>query len=272
MSLSPPSYTAKPVVLIPACHRQLGDQTFHLVREKYIDAVRLAGCQPLIVPNAKPDELEALFQLADGLLLTGSPSNVHPSHFDQPVHDASLPLDTDRDAWTLPFIRLSLKRSMPLFGICRGLQEVNVALGGSLYQAVHEVANRRDHRGITSGAAEVQYALAHDVHLQPGGMLSKLLEAQVIQVNSVHIQGVDRLGAGLRAEALAPDGLIEAFSMPQATGFNLCVQWHPEWQAASNPVSMRLFKAFGAACAAFRAQRLEPSFSDSILSSAGLTG
>ena len=244
--------TAKPVVLVPACNRMMGDHPFHVAGKKYVDAVRLAGCQPLIVPTATLDELDALLDLADGVLLTGSASNVHPSHFGEGVHDPALPLDTDRDGWTLPLIPRTLERGIPLFAICRGFQEANVALGGSLHQAVQDVPGRHDHRAQKDAPADVQYALAHEVAVQPGGVLAAVLDASNIQVNSVHGQGANRLAPGLRIEALAPDGLVEAFSVAEARGFNLCVQWHPEWQAAGNPVSVRLFKAFGAACAAFR--------------------
>ena len=249
---------AKPVVLVPACNRMLGHHPFHIAGKKYIDAVRLAGCQPLIVPTAEPAELDALLDLADGLLFTGSPSNVHPRHFGEDVHDASLPLDPERDDWTLPLIPRALERGIPLFAICRGFQEANVALGGSLHQAVHEVVGQHDHRGATDGTPEEQYGLAHPVRVEAGGALGSILAEREIQVNSVHGQGVNRLAPGLRIEARAPDGLVEAFSKADARGFNLCVQWHPEWKAAENPVSVRLFKAFGAACAAFRAGRAAP--------------
>jgi putative glutamine amidotransferase len=246
----------KPVVLVPACNRMMGQHPFHVAGKKYIDAVRLAGCTPLVVPTASIDELDAeidsLLDLADGVLLTGSASNVHPSHFDEAVHDPSLPLDIDRDAWTLPMIPRVLARGMPLFAICRGFQEANVALGGTLHQAVQDVPERHDHRAPADAPAEVQYGLAHDVAVQPGGVLAQVLDEPRIRVNSVHGQGVNRLAAGLRVEAIAPDGLVEAFSVSDARGFNLCVQWHPEWQAATNSVSVRLFKAFGVACEAFR--------------------
>ena len=249
---------AKPVVLVPACNRRLGQHAFHVAGKKYIEAVRLAGCQPLIVPSATVDEFDALLDLADGVLLTGSASNVHPHHFGEDVRDAALPLDPERDAWTLPLIPRVLERGMPLFAICRGFQETNVALGGSLHQAVHDVPERHDHRAATDTSAELQYAFAHEVLVQSGGVLAGVLDAARIEVNSVHGQGVNRLARGLRVEALAPDGLVEAFSVADARGFNLCVQWHPEWQAASNPVSRRLFAAFGAACAAFRDRHRAP--------------
>ena len=251
MPTTPPS-RPKPVVLVPACNRTLGEHAFHVAGKKYIDAVRLAGCQPLIVPMVPVDELDVLLDLAHGVLLTGSASNVHPRHFAEDLHDPSLPLDEDRDAWTLPLIPRALERGIPLFAICRGFQEVNVALGGSLYQAVQEVPDRHDHRAAKEAAADVQYGPAHDVLVQPGGVLARVLGEPTIRVNSVHGQGINRLANGLRIEALALDDLIEAFSAAGARGFNLGVQWHPEWQAATNPVSMRLFRAFGDACAAYR--------------------
>ena len=248
----------KPVVLVPACNRMMGEHPCHVAGKKYIEAVRLAGCQPLIVPTAELDELDALLDIADGVLLTGSASNVHPSHFDEAVHDPELPLDVDRDAWTLPLIPRVVARGMPLFAICRGFQEANVALGGTLHQAVQDTPNHHDHRAAKNASVEVQYGLAHEVLVQPGGVLARLLDAPRVQVNSVHGQGANRLAPGLRVEALAPDGLVEAFSVSDARGFNLCVQWHPEWQAASNPVSMRLLKAFGAACEAYRDRHRGP--------------
>ncbi len=258
MKPSARSETARPVVLVPSCNRMLGLHPFHVAGKKYIDAVRLAGCQPLIVPTAQADEIDALLDLADGVFLTGSLSNVHPRHYGEGVLDATLPLDTDRDDWTLPLIRRTLARGVPMFAICRGFQETNVALGGSLHQAVQDVPGQHDHRAPSDASAEAQYGLAHEVIVQPGGVLAGVLHEPRVQVNSVHGQGVNRLASGLRIEALAPDGLVEAFSVPEARGFNLSVQWHPEWQAASNPVSIRLFKAFGSACKAFRDRHRVP--------------
>lgn len=257
------SQSRKPVVLVPACNRMMGQHPFHVVGKKYIDAVRLAGCQPLVVPSAERDEFDALLDIAHGVLLTGSPSNVHPSHFDEAVHDPSLPLDLDRDAWTLPLIPRVLERGMPLFSICRGFQETNVALGGTLHQAVQEVPGQHDHRAPKDASAEVQYDFAHDIVVQPGGTLADILgdapgKSGRVRVNSVHGQGVNRLAPGLRIEARAPDGLVEAFSVADARGFNLSVQWHPEWQAAQNPISVRLFQAFGAACEAYRDRHRVP--------------
>lgn len=240
--------TRPPVVIVTSCNRLSAGHVVHLAGGKYVDAVRLAGALPLIAPPVNPGQLADLLDGVDGVLMTGSPSNVHPSHFGQAVHDSALPLDPERDIWTLPLARLALERGMPLLAICRGAQEVNVALGGSLHQAVHEVPGMNDHRDNGGDDdLEAQYAPAHLVDVVPGGLLSQVIGLERFLVNSLHGQGVDRLAAGLRVEARAPDGLVEAFRLPTAPGFNLCVQWHPEWQAASNPVSMKVLQAFGAA-------------------------
>lgn len=256
-----------PVVLVPACQRVLGRHPFHVAGKKYVDAVRLAGCVPLVVPGATLAELATLLSLADGLLLTGSPSNVHPSHFGEDVLDPSLPLDPSRDEWTLPIIREVLRRRMPLLAICRGFQEVNVAMGGSLHQAVHRQPGFMDHRGNDALPVEEEYGFAHPVHTEPGGWLAAVLQGVPtfhggeFMVNSLHGQGVNQLAPGMRVEARAPDGVVEAmrWQPPEGeAGFNLCMQWHPEWLAADNPVSLRIFQAFGNACRAHRDQRLDP--------------
>lgn len=249
----------KPIVLVPACHRMLGDHPNHTVGKKYTDAVRLAGCLPLLFTSIDgPDEIRDLLDLADGVLLTGSTSNVHPSHFGEIVYDPSLPLDVARDAATLALIPAAIERGLPLMAICRGFQEVNVALGGSLFQAVHEVAGHLDHRGAAEGAPSDVYGPAHQVGLEPSGFLAGLLQREAIEVNSVHGQGVRRLAPGLRVEARAPDGLVEAFSVASSAGFVLGVQWHPEWEAHLNPVSTQLFAAFGRACIDFRDRHRVP--------------
>jgi putative glutamine amidotransferase len=241
-----------PVVIVTSCNRMLGEHAFHIAGRKYVDSVRLAGALPLIAPPFAPHELDALLDIADGVLFTGSPSNVHPSHFGEAVHDTALPLDPERDAWTLPLVRQVLARGMPLLAICRGTQEVNVALGGTLHQAVQEQPGLNDHRAAQDGNAEVQYGPAHPVDVVAGGLLSAITGCAGFDVNSVHGQGIQRLAPGLRVEAVAPDGLVEAFTKPDAPGFNLCVQWHPEWRAAANPVSVQLFNAFGVAVRAYR--------------------
>jgi putative glutamine amidotransferase len=249
---------AKPVVLLPACNRMLGEHPFHIAGKKYIDAARLAGALPLIVPSAEPADIDVLLDMADGVLLTGSPSNVHPSHFGEEVLDPSLPLDPLRDSWTLPLIRRTIDRGIPLFTICRGTQETNVALGGSLHQAVHAIEGHDDHRGAEGAPADAVYGPAHDVLVAEGGRLAEIVGLPRFTVNSVHGQAVNRLADGLRVEARAPDGVVEAFSVADSAGFTLCVQWHPEWLAADNPVSMKMLTAFGEACRRYREGRRGP--------------
>ncbi len=252
-----PSFPAPPpLVLVSSCNKVLAGHPSHTVGRKYVDAVRLAGALPLVAPPFAEAQLPGLLEQVHGLLLTGSPSNVHPVHFGEGVHDRSLPLDPERDAWTLPLARLALERGLPLLAICRGAQEVNVALGGTLHQAVQEVPGYDDHRGASARgdgpSVEEVYAPAHDVAVEPGGLLERLLPEGRFTVNSIHGQGVNRLAPGLRVEARAPDGFVEAFTLPAAPGFNLCVQWHPEWQAAGNPQSMRILRAFGDAVHMYR--------------------
>jgi putative glutamine amidotransferase len=201
----------KPIVLIPADVKQIGEHPFHAVGQKYIMAVaEAAGATPLLIP-AISDHLEIaeLLAIADGILLTGSPSNVHPSHFDQQVHNPDLPLDPARDALTLKLIKATIAANVPLLAICRGYQELNVAFGGSLHQAVQEVAGKSDHRESKQLDLDTQYAPVHKVTLVQNGKLAKILDVGEMMVNSLHGQGIDRLGAGLSAEAHAPDGLIE---------------------------------------------------------------
>ncbi|MCG6932251.1 MAG: gamma-glutamyl-gamma-aminobutyrate hydrolase family protein [Gallionella sp.] len=246
-----------PVVLIPADYRQLGDHPFHVVGHKYVDAVvQAAGAFPLVIPAlGTMGEMEAALAVADGILLSGAVSNVHPSHFDQAVRDPSLPLDPGRDGMTLPLIRAAVKAGIPVFGICRGLQEINVAYGGSLHQAVHQNAGMSDHREAKAGSLEERYGLVHPVRTVAGGKLAAITGSSEIMVNSLHGQGIDRLGAGLVAEAYAPDGLIEAISISGAKSFALAVQWHPEWNVLNVPAYLAIFRAFGEACRLRAAQR-----------------
>ncbi|HVH83507.1 MAG TPA: gamma-glutamyl-gamma-aminobutyrate hydrolase family protein, partial [Steroidobacteraceae bacterium] len=157
--------------------------------------------------------------------------------------------DPARDATTLPLIRHAVDSGVPVLGICRGFQEMNVAFGGTLHQRLHEVPGLLDHRDDESQPLEVQYGPAHDVTLEPGGVLRSLADGDRIRVNSLHSQGIERLGAPLAVEARAPDGVIEAFRVRAAASFALAVQWHPEWQVMTNPFSRVLFAAFGKAAA-----------------------
>lgn len=240
----------RPIVLVTACAREMGKHSYHAVQFKYVDAVvHAADCAPLILPAlGEATDIDTLLHACSGILLTGSPSNVHPTHYGATVHDPALPQDHARDATTLPLIRAAVKQGVPIFALCRGFQEMNVAFGGSLHQAVHEVSGMQDHRENQQATLEQQYAPVHPVRIAPGGQLARILDRDEIMVNSLHGQGIDRLAPGLLAEARAADGLIEAFSVTGAQTLALAVQWHPEWQAAQNPDSLRLFRAFGDAC------------------------
>jgi putative glutamine amidotransferase len=247
---------ARPLIGIPADRRMVGAQPFHMVGEKYARAViEAANAAPLLIP-ALAEELgfEELLERLDGLLFTGSPSNVEPHLYQGPPSAPGTLHDPARDATTLPLIRKAVQAGVPVFGICRGFQEMNVAFGGSLHQRLHEVPGHLDHRDDGSQPLEVQYGPAHDVTLEPGGVLRSLSAGDRIRVNSLHSQGIDRLGNELAVEARAPDGVIEAFRVRAAQHFALAVQWHPEWQVMANPFSRALFAAFGQA-AAERAQR-----------------
>ena len=252
---------SSPIVIVPACTAQIGAHPYHIAQMKYVDAVvRGAFCLPLVLPAFGGDtDFEAVLAIADGVMLTGSPSNVHPSHYAQEVHNPALPQDASRDATTLPLIRAALARGIPLFAVCRGFQEVNVALGGSLHQAVQEVEGMQDHRENKSLSLDQQYAPTHHIRLEPNGRLSHILDqASTMMVNSLHGQGVAQLAPGLRVEAVADDGLVEAFSFGDAASFALAVQWHPEWRMTENPNSLKLFRAFGAACRDYQAKRGKP--------------
>lgn len=239
-----------PLIAVPADTRLLGHHWFHAAGEKYLRAVaEAAGGLPLVVPAlADALEIDALLDRIDGLLFPGSPSNVEPTLYGGPPSVEGTLHDPARDALSLPLIRAALDRGVPLFAICRGLQEMNVALGGTLHQRVQEIPGMHDHRENPELPVEAQYGIAHEVTLVPGGLLESLIGRPRIAVNSLHWQGVDRLAPGLRAEALADDGLVEAFTLPDAPGFNLAVQWHPEWMVRDNPDSVAMFEAFGAAC------------------------
>ena len=227
----------------------VGAHPFHMVGEKYARAVLdAAGAAPLLIPSLA-DELgfDELLQRLDGLLFTGSPSNVEPHRYEGAPSAPGTLHDPARDATTLPLIRKAVRAGVPVFGICRGFQEMNVAFGGTLHQRLHEVPGHLDHRDDETQPLEVQYGPAHDVTLEPGGVLRSLAASDRIQVNSLHNQGIDRLGAELAVEARAPDGVIEAFRVRDAQRFALAVQWHPEWKVMSNPFSRALFAAFGQA-------------------------
>lgn len=246
-----------PLIGVTACTKQVGLHPNHIAGDKYVRAVAVgAGGLPLIIPAlAELIDQPTLLASLDGLLFTGSPSNVEPQHYQGPASAAGTQHDPERDSTTLPLIRAAVEAGIPVLGICRGFQEMNVAFGGSLHQAVHELPSFMDHREPEGESLEVQYAPSHALRVLPGGVLAGLGLPEQIQVNSIHGQGVDRLAPGLRVEALAPDGLIESFSVEGARTFALGAQWHPEWQVRANPHYLAIFQAFGDACRKRASQR-----------------
>lgn len=238
-----------PIVGIPCDHRMVGKHPFHMVGEKYIAAVRDgSGATPLLIPvlapPVPPAELVAAF---DGFLFTGSPSNVAPKHYAGAAPRDGVMQDERRDGTTLPLLKAAIAAGKPVLCVCRGFQELNVAFGGTLYQHIQEIAGRMDHREDLDADLETQYAPVHPISIQPGCLLADIVGAGVFQVNSLHSQGIDKLGDKLHADAVAPDGQIEAVSMPSAKGFLLGVQWHPEWRWAEDEISTAIFTAFGEA-------------------------
>ena len=247
MSVSPRS--RRPLIGVTACRYEIDDMPYHAAGDTYLRAVlEGAGALPFLVP-AFGDRVEAAEVAArlDGLLITGSPSNILPDHYGGDPSEPGTLHDPERDATTLPLIRAALAAGVPLLGICRGLQELNVALGGTLHQRVHELPGKHDHRWDDEDPLDTQYGPAHPVRIRPGGALARLVGAGEITVNSLHWQGIDRLAPGLAVEAEAPDGLVEAVSVAAAPAFAVAVQWHPEWRFAENPASLALLRAFGAA-------------------------
>ncbi|MCW5773006.1 MAG: gamma-glutamyl-gamma-aminobutyrate hydrolase family protein [Rhodospirillaceae bacterium] len=243
------------VVGVSAC-RKLLDTHFpgHWTAERYMSAIADASrCVPIQIPalggtSLTDQQLHGLLQRLDGLMLTGSPSNVEPHHYDGPASVEGTAHDPHRDATTLPLIRMAVRDGVPILAICRGIQELNVALGGTLHQRLWEVPGRFDHRSDKSKPPIERYEPAHAVSLRKGGPLAKLAGADEIRVNSLHAQAIDRLAPALQAEAQAEDGTIEAVSVRSARTFAIGVQWHAEWRSTEDPLSRALFTAFGDAC------------------------
>ena len=225
----------------------LGEHRFHTVGEKYITAVvDGARALPLLIPSLGDGlDLDELLDRIDGVMLTGSPSNVEPHHYGgAPCRPETL-RDPERDTTVLPLIAKAVTKAVPLLAICRGMQELNVAFGGSLHQHLHEVPGKMDHRRNPQAPLAEQYSQRHRVSLTPGGQLAELAGAIEIEVNSLHGQGIDRVGDGLAIEAIAPDGSVEAIRVEGSTAFALGVQWHPEWRVLENPFYSAIFAAFG---------------------------
>jgi len=236
---------------ISCCVKNFGPNTLpnHAAPDACVQAAAdLAGAVPLLLPAlGDAADIPALLMRLDGILLTGSRSMINPTHYGGPPHAPDIPEDGARDATTLPLIRAAIARGMPVLAICRGLQELNVALGGSLHQSLTDLPGRLNHAPAYHEALDRRFAKAHPVTLTQGGLLHQLAGCDTTIVNSVHYQGIDRLAHGLVAEAVAPDDTIEAVRLVRGSGFALGVQWHPETDWCEDTLSRRIFETFGQA-------------------------
>ena len=243
----------RPLIGVISDRQEISKHQYHMVGEKYVAAlVQASGVYPVAIPTLDFDHKVAdVLERLDGIFLTGSLSNVEPHHYKGNPSREGTRHDPERDEVALKLIQLAIEMGLPLFAVCRGFQEMNVALGGTLHQLVHEVPGYLVHKEDSSQPYEVQYGPAHRVEFVEGGLLARITGMKNTMVNSLHSQAVDRLAPGLNSEARAEDGLVEAFTASDAPGFTLGVQWHPEWRALENSLSQAMFKAFGDACRDF---------------------
>lgn len=246
-----------PIVLISTDVRVADGYRWHATPQTYLDAVRDgAGVIPLELPNLGGDlDLDGLLDRVDGVVMTGSRSNVHPAQYGSAPSPAHEPYDQDRDRMSFELVRKALARRLPVLSICRGMQELNVALGGTLATEIQELPGRMDHRAPQSDEQEARFAIRHPVAVRQGGLLHHIVNADHIDVNSLHRQAIDRLAPGLMVEATAADGTIEAVSAGGGDAFALGVQWHPEYWFRTDPISARILAAFGDAVRSYVAKR-----------------
>jgi putative glutamine amidotransferase len=237
-----------PLILITTEVRPDG-YTWHAAADTYLKAIAAIGGVPLLLPSLGAAlDLDALLPRVDGVLLTGSRSNFQPTRYGVAPSERHEPYDTDRDETVFRLIPRALAAGLPLLAICRGFQELNVALGGSLITEAQERPGSLDHRAPLDLPQDERFALKHDVEFEANSRLGEMLRARCVRVNSVHRQVIDRLAPGLVVEARAPDGTIEAVRVADAPGWAFGVQWHPEYWAATDAASGALFRAFGQAC------------------------
>ncbi|MFC3051280.1 gamma-glutamyl-gamma-aminobutyrate hydrolase family protein [Kordiimonas pumila] len=244
----------KPVIAVICDTTQSGPHIYHQVGDKYVQALRkCSDVTPVLVPalSESPVAVAEIMAFADGMLFTGGYSNIERHHYGAAPAPEGEHQDPARDMNTLSALPAILKAGIPMLGICRGLQELNVALGGTLYPRLHDIEGRIDHREDKKAPIEVQYGPAHAVTVTKGGLLHKIVGDDVFMVNTVHGQGINKLADTLKIEALADDTTIEAVSVKDAKAFALAVQWHPEWRAWENPQSVKIFNAFGDAARAY---------------------
>lgn len=244
----------KPLIGISCCNKPFGQYGMmnHAASDTYVRVVdEVIGGVPVLLPaNGEAAHVPTLLSRLDGVLLTGSRSNVLPSLYGGPPHKEGTPEDERRDRMTLRLIRAAIEAGLPLLAVCRGMQELNVALGGTLHQRLQDLPDRLDHSTPILPDPRVRQGKAHEVRVAPGSWLHRVARAERIPVNSLHNQGVDRLAPGLVVEATAPDGTIEAVRAAASRGFVAGVQWHPEYDYRTDEVSRRIFESFGQAITA----------------------
>lgn len=240
----------RPVVGIIGNAHVIDDRyPLHGVGRMNLDAIsQVSRAIPYMIP-ADPAlaSVEELMRVCDGFLLTGGRPNVHPEHYGEAPTEAHGAFDPARDAITLPLVRACVETGQPILGLCRGFQEMNVAMGGTLHPEIRDLPGRDNHRMPPDGTLEEQFALRHVVSFVENGIFHRLMGARDVMTNTLHGQGIKQAGARIEVEGHAPDGTAEAIHVIGAPGFALGVQWHPEWNAAEDPVSRPLFEAFGAA-------------------------
>jgi putative glutamine amidotransferase len=249
----------KPLVGISCCSKPFGlyGTLNHAASDTYVQVMDdVVGAAPVLLPaNGPAADIATLLARLDGIVLTGSRSNVQPCRYNGPAHPEGTPEDANRDAVTLPLVCAAIAAGVPVLAICRGLQELNVALGGSLHQRLQDLPGRLDHSTPLVPSAAVRIGKAHSVSVVAGSFLHRLAQSREIAVNSLHNQGIDRLAPGLVVEGTAPDGTIEAVRVATAGGFAFGIQWHPEYDYERDALSRRIFEAFGRAVA----ERCNPS-------------
>jgi putative glutamine amidotransferase len=241
----------KPLVGVVCDVQHIAPHDFHAAGDKYLRALsQSADVIPVLIPALLDDQdVKQWLSRLDGIFLTGAYSMIDPAHYKEEKTNKDYEYDAQRDTTAFAVIYGAIESDIPLLGVCRGLQDINVALGGSLHQVVQEQAGLNDHREDKSATLEMQYAPAHSVQLTAAGKLQSIYGSENIQVNSLHSQGINSVGDGLAIEAQAEDGLVEAIRVESMT-FGLAVQWHPEWKVTENKIQKLLFEAFGDACRA----------------------
>ncbi|MDH0368385.1 gamma-glutamyl-gamma-aminobutyrate hydrolase family protein [Ochrobactrum sp. WV_118_8] len=247
--------TSRPLVAVPTDVKPFENYTWHAAPQQYLAAaIDVAGVTPLLVPSfGDKMDLDAILDAVDGVLVTGSKSNVNPALYGVEPSAAFEPYDNARDATSLPLIRAAIEKGVPVLAICRGIQELNVALGGTLATEIQEMEGRMDHRAPESESQAERFAIQHPIKLNPNSCLAEILKEESVRVNSVHRQAIDKLAPQLEVEAVAEDGTVEAVSVKNAKGFVVGVQWHPEYWAHSDAPSRKIFEAFGEAVRQHRA-------------------